>query len=68
MRNVTINAAIEELLRESDLRAMDYPQLVARGKMKQSVADLHRARLTKAIELLRWMQDNERLIKQRLAS
>ena len=66
MRNISINAALEELLRERDLRVGVYERLVIKGEMRQAVADLHTARLGKAIELLRWLQDNERLIKARL--
>ena len=60
----TIDQQIAEVARECALRKNVYPQFVARGKMEQTEADDHAARMEAALETLKWVRDNrEALIK-----
>lgn len=63
---ISLNAQIEEVDRELALRKNFYAVEVAKGKMRQSVADMHFARMQAVRETLMWLQKNESLIKQRL--
>ena len=64
---VSLNQQIEEAEREMGLRRKVYPALVARGKMRASEADFFVERQQAIIDTLSWLQDNEDVIKQRLA-
>ena len=68
MSKISINAQIEEVDRELGLRKNVYAVEVARGKMRQSVADLHMDRMRAVRATLEWLQTNEALIKARLSS
>jgi len=57
---------IEEVARELGLRKQVYPRLVSTGKMRQSVADYHTARMRAALATLEWLQKNEARIKAAL--
>ena len=54
----TIYQQIEEFEREIALRKNVYPNLVAKGNMRQSVADYHMARIEAALKSLEWLRDN----------
>lgn len=56
---------IEEIDRELDQRRQVYPRLVAKGTLRQSLADYQIGRLEAARASLKWLQDNELTIKQR---
>ena len=53
-----IHQQIEELQRELSLRGTVYPGWVARGKLRQSEADEHMARLRAALDTLLWCRDH----------
>lgn len=55
---VSIGAQIEEVQRELKLRQNVYSTMVAQGKMRQSVADMHMARMQAVLETLEWCSDN----------
>ena len=57
-----IQQQIDELQRELAMRAGVYPGLVGRGKLRQSEADEHNARLRAAIATLAWCRDNREII------
>ena len=67
MRKIGLAQQISELLREQQMRARVYPRLIAKGDMRQAEADECNTRLDAAIATLRWLQDNEPVIKHRLA-
>lgn len=60
-------AQIAEVQREIDMRRSVYPGLVARGRMRESEADLCISRMRDVLATLQWLARTERLIKQRLA-
>ena len=57
-RKISIEQQISEIQREIGLRKNVYPGLVARGKMRQSEADEHMARIEAALTTLQWIRDN----------
>ena len=63
----SLTAQLEEIDREIELREKVYPRLVAKREMRESVAALHVDRMRAVRATLVWLQDNENLIKQRLA-
>jgi hypothetical protein len=63
---ITLLAQIEEVDRELGLRRTVYAIEVARGKMRQSVADLHLQRMRAVRATLAWLQANEAKIKEAL--
>lgn len=65
---ISLTQQLDEVRRELDQRQTDYPQLVARGRMRQSVAQYQTQRLEAVRDTLNWLIANERQIKQRLAS
>jgi len=67
MTKISLHAQIEEVDRELGLRRNVYALEVARGKMRQSVADLHLERMRAVRATLEWLQANEALIKARLS-
>jgi hypothetical protein len=67
VRKIGLAQQISELVREQRMRARVYPRQIAKGDMRQSEADECNARLEAAIATLRWLQDNESVIKHRLA-
>ncbi|MBY6244085.1 hypothetical protein [Methylosinus sp. Sm6] len=60
----SIGAVIEELERMHEIARGDFKLVVYQ---KMHVGHLHEARMKHAIELLRWLKANERIIKQRMA-
>lgn len=64
---ISLAQQIEEIERELAQRAAVYPRLVAKRAMRQSVADYQIVRLAKVRDTLRWLQEHERTIRQRLA-
>ena len=68
MSKITLHAQIEEVDRELGLRRNVYAIEVARGKMRQSVADLHLERMRAVRATLVWLQANVALIKHRLGN
>lgn len=50
---ISLNAQIEEVEREIELRNRVYPRYVAMGRMRQSIADLHQARMEAVLATLR---------------
>ena len=54
---------IEEIDRELRKRAEVYPRWVHAGKIKQSQADYHIARLEAVRHTLEWLQENETEIR-----
>lgn len=53
---VSLQAQIEEVLREIALREQVYPRQVASGRMRQSVADFHMGRMQAVLVTLRDLQ------------
>lgn len=60
---ISIGAQIEEAEREIRLREGVYPRQVSSGKMRQSVADMHLARMRAILRTLQWLQANEETIR-----
>jgi hypothetical protein len=60
---ISIGAQIEEVEREIKKRGEVYPRMVARGDMRQSVADMHIERMTGVLTTLRWLQENEAKVR-----
>jgi hypothetical protein len=65
---ISIDQQIEEVERELAERSRVYPRLVAKGTLRKSVAEYHVERLNAALATLKWLRDNELLIKQRLGA
>lgn len=57
---ISIGAQIEEVEREIGLRKQVYPRQVSSGKMRQSVADMHLARMEAVLKTLRWLSTLDR--------
>lgn len=64
---ISLGQQIEEIERELQMRSGVFPGLVARGKMRQSVADLHKARMNAVLDTLIWLQANEETIRTAIA-
>lgn len=60
----SIDDQIAEVGREIGLRKNVYPGLIARGKMEQSEADEHQARMTAAYATLQWVRRHREVILQ----
>lgn len=60
----SIDEQIAEVGREIGLRKNVYPGMVARGKMEQSEADEHLARMVAAYATLQWVKRNREVILQ----
>lgn len=56
--NKTIDEQIAEVGREIGLRKNVYPGFVARGKLDQSEADEHMARMEAVLRTLKWVKAN----------
>lgn len=54
---------IEEVEREIKYRQHVYPGLIAKGSMRQSIADYHLGRMKAALATLVWMREHEAEIK-----
>lgn len=67
MNEITLRAQIEEIDYELGQRKNVYARLVGAGKMRQSIADLHCARLRAARATLERVQAQDDLMRQRLA-
>lgn len=63
---ISLAQQIEEIEREIELRAGVYARAVASGKMRQSIAEFHTARIAAACATLKWVQRNEVAIKAAL--
>lgn len=63
-RKIPISSAIDELERNLEVNLGNFPHHTYR---RLSSGAKHEARLRRAIELLKWLRDRDRLIKQRLA-
>lgn len=63
---LSLHAQIEEVEREIALRKSVYPRLVASGKMRESVAELHTQRMQAVADTLRWLEANEATIKAKV--
>lgn len=59
MSRVSIHQQIDEVDRELKMRAQVYPSWVARGKLRQSIADYQVRRLEAVMATLEWVRDNE---------
>jgi hypothetical protein len=68
MKKISLGAQLEEIDREIELRRKVYPRLVAKREIRESLANLHIARLEAVRATLAWLQANEGLIKARLAN
>jgi hypothetical protein len=64
---LSLNAQIAEVEYELAMRAKVYPGLVRSGRLRQSEADLHVARLTAVLRTLHWLFEHEAEIKARRA-
>jgi hypothetical protein len=64
---LSLASQIAEVERELGQRKLVYPRLVASRCMRQSLADLQMAHLLAVRDTLIWLEQNEALIKQRLA-
>lgn len=60
---VTLRAQIEELEYEAGMRRDVHGRLVASGKMRQAIADLHKMWLEAAIATLKWLSLHEAKIR-----
>lgn len=65
---ISINAQIEEVEREIALRKKVYPNLIRKGDMRQSVADLHIERMAAVKTTLEWLRDNEADIRAHITA
>lgn len=63
----SLAAQIAEVRREIDMRGHVYPGLVARGRMRQSEADLCTDRMRDVLATLQWLQRHEPSIRRLLA-
>lgn len=63
----SLSAQIEEVDRELDQRSKVYPRLIAKREMRESIANMHVARLEAVRATLVWLQANETTIKQKVA-
>lgn len=63
----SLNQQIDEIDRELAQRRDVYPRQVATRKLRESHAKFQMERLEAARATLVWLQQNENLIKQRLA-
>jgi hypothetical protein len=54
----SIRQQIEEVEREIRLRKEVFPRMVSKGKMKQSAADYHLARMVAVLETLQTMANH----------
>ncbi len=66
-RKISIIGQIQEVDYELEQRKRVYARLVSSGSMRQSEADEHVERMLAVRSTLVWLQENELLIKQRLA-
>ena len=64
---VSIAGQISEVEREISMRREVFPRQVQRRMMKESEAELKIAYMEAVLRTLRWLQQNEAAIKQRLA-
>lgn len=64
---ISLAQQIEEIDREIELRVEVYKVQVFKGKMRQSIADYHMARINAVRATLVWLQQIEPLLKQRLS-
>lgn len=55
----SLRQQIEEVEREIRLRKEVFPRMVSKGKMKQSAADYHLARMTAVLTTLLTLQQKE---------
>lgn len=53
---ISLDQQIEEVERELAFRADVYPRQVTSGKMRQSIADYHVARMKAALATLQWLK------------
>ena len=65
---VSLSQQIEEVEREIALRKNVYPRMVSSGKMRQSIADYHLARIEAVLATLLWLQTNEAAIKAKVGA
>ena len=65
-KKLSLGAQLEEVDRELEQRRRVYPRLVAKGEMRQSIADEHVRRMVAVRATLAWLQENEATIKERL--
>jgi hypothetical protein len=63
---ISLAQQIEECEREIALRNGVYPRMVSSGKMRQSIADYHMARMKAVLATLEWLQKNEAAIKAKM--
>jgi hypothetical protein len=64
---IALHSQIEEVGREIILRKDVYEIAISKGKMRRSVAEHHLERMKAVRATLVWLQDNEAMIKARLA-
>lgn len=62
MDKIPIADQIAEVERELRLRVGVYEKWIENGRLKQSTADLHMARLTAVRDTLKWLAKNEAVI------
>jgi hypothetical protein len=66
MTKISLNAQLDEIDRELELRRRVYPRLVAKRELRESLANLHITRLEAVRATLAWLQANEGLIKAKV--
>ncbi|KQQ85850.1 hypothetical protein ASF65_04755 [Aureimonas sp. Leaf324] len=64
---IAIASQIQEMELASRLRETEVTRAVQRGTMRESVGEMHIARLRAGIATLRWLERNEAKIKARVA-
>ncbi len=60
---ISLNQQIEEVALELSYRSTVYNNLIAKGKMTQSVADYRVERMKAALATLQWLQKNEKAVR-----
>lgn len=65
---VSLSQQIEEVDRELEQRARVYPHQIAKGAMRQSIADYHVARMQAVRATLAWLAENEAEIRSHVAT
>ncbi len=60
---ISLTQQIDEVEREIKYRENVYPRLVAKGSMRQAIADYQLARMKAVLATLKWLREHELEIK-----
>lgn len=68
VKKISLNLQIDEVTRELNQRRGVYPRMVAKGTMKQSLADYQMERLEAVKATLEWLRENETDVRAYVAA